>query len=206
MRAARRRRSRRWRRLRRAVEIKGVLHVARGVVGGDAQLLEIVEVPLDLGAIGDVEAEAREDLDDVVERLRDRMAVAAMAGAAGQRDVELFAMQIFFQLALRDALLRLLEERLELGDGIGDQLAHARAIGGGQRAHPLAQAGERAALAEVLHARRLDMLLVGGSRQLCSRLLEKCVDLLDHVNAPSKRLEPRRVSPRGSVSSMLQTN
>jgi hypothetical protein len=49
-----------------------------------------VPVVLDFRAIGDVIAEPREDRADAIERARDRVQSAAIAVAAGQRDVDAF--------------------------------------------------------------------------------------------------------------------
>ena len=43
------------------VDVEGVLHVARGVVRRDVERLEVVVVELDLRALGDLEAQPRED-------------------------------------------------------------------------------------------------------------------------------------------------
>src|SRR6267143_2268913 len=94
-----------WRRRqRRGVERERVLHVARRVVDGETELLEVVDVPLDLRTVGDVEPQAGEDLDNVVHRQRDRVAVTELLRAPGERDVELLPPQVSFQRAIRDRL------------------------------------------------------------------------------------------------------
>ena len=53
---------------RRAGDVEGVLHVARGVILGHRQRFEVVEVGLDLRPVGDGEAELREDRLDLAPR------------------------------------------------------------------------------------------------------------------------------------------
>jgi hypothetical protein len=60
-------------RSRRRREVEGVVHRARRMVRREVQRLEVVEVVLDLRAVGELVAQAREDVGDALERLRDRM-------------------------------------------------------------------------------------------------------------------------------------
>src|SRR5260370_35466052 len=131
------------------------------------------------------------------------MPVAAPARAAGKRDVELLALQVGFQLAALDAQARFLEQRLEAGDRVGDQLADARPVRRRDVAQRFSQAGERAALAQVLDPRRLHLLLALALGQLLARLGDRCVDLLDHFSL-QKRRKPLRGSRRGFLSLLLE--
>ena len=49
----------------RALDVERVLHVARGMILRDRERFEVVAVGLDLRALGDHEAELREDLLDL---------------------------------------------------------------------------------------------------------------------------------------------
>ena len=170
------------------------------MVGRKAEHLEIVEVPFDLGPVGDVKTEPGEDPDDVVHRLAHRVPVAATAGAPRQRDIELLAVQLLVHLPPADVLARLLQQGLELRDGVGDQLPQARPLGGGNGAERLAQPGERAALAEVLDPRRFDLLLVARARQFLPRFGKQCVDPIDHLDTPSGTTKAAPVPRRGLVA------
>ena len=100
-------------------------------------------------------------------------------------------MEVFFQLAPGDRFLRFLDQRLDARDRVGDELADFWPIGGRDRPHRLAQARERAALAEEFDANRLDLAFALRLReqQGCSR--DFALDLLDHV----KLLETPRAAP-----------
>src|SRR3546814_6492308 len=71
-------------------EVKGVVHRARRVVRREVQRLEVVPVVLDLRAVGQLVAQAAEDVGDALDRAADRMQAAARGVAAGQRDVDGF--------------------------------------------------------------------------------------------------------------------
>ena len=70
------------------IDPDGVPHIARGVVVGDADGVEVVGGPLDLGPLEHAEAHLREGLDAVVQRLRHGVETAAGLGPSGQRYVE----------------------------------------------------------------------------------------------------------------------
>ena len=65
-----------------------VPHVARGMVARDAQAVEVVRVPLDLGALDDVEAHLSEDALHGATGERDGVQLALGQGARGQRHVD----------------------------------------------------------------------------------------------------------------------
>ena len=81
-------------------EIERVVHRARRMMRREIQRLEVVPVVFDLGTVGEVEAEPREDLVDALERARDRMQAAALAVAAGQRDVDAFGSEAVIERGL----------------------------------------------------------------------------------------------------------
>ena len=62
---------------------EGVLGVAGGVVGGEVEGFEVVEVGLDLGAEVGAVAEMMEDGDDLVHGLQERVRDARRAEGAG---------------------------------------------------------------------------------------------------------------------------
>ena len=65
-----------------ALDVERVLHRARRMVLRRVERGEVVEVVLDLGAVGDVEAERAEERLDALQRARDRMQRAACRGRA----------------------------------------------------------------------------------------------------------------------------
>ena len=68
------------------------------MVVGVVERGEAVPVGLDLGAVGDLEAERREDRLDALERAAHRMDAARAAAAAGQRDVERLRRELALEL------------------------------------------------------------------------------------------------------------
>ena len=67
---------------------EGVLGVAGGVVGGEVEGFEVVEVGLDLGAEVGAVAEMVEDGDDLVHGFEERVGDAGGADGAGEGDVD----------------------------------------------------------------------------------------------------------------------
>ncbi len=70
------------------LEVKGVLLVTRGVVGQRVERIEIEDFVFDVGAVGEREAEAAENLDGAVARLQHGMKRAGRLVTAGQRGIE----------------------------------------------------------------------------------------------------------------------
>ena len=69
-------------------DLEGVLGVAGGVVGGEVEGFEVVEVGFDLGAEVGAVAEMVEDGDDLVHGLEERVGDAGGADGAGEGDVD----------------------------------------------------------------------------------------------------------------------
>ena len=90
---------------------------------------EVVPVVLDLGTVGDVEAERAEERLDALQRARDRMQAADCRAAAGQRDVERLGGELRAELRVR-----------ERGRGAPSSAASRRCLGGVDRARPLPRA------------------------------------------------------------------
>ena len=85
-------------------EIEGVLHVARRMVGGDVERLEVIVIRLDLGTVDDVEAHRAENVDHIVDDDAQRMQMPYLLLFCGHGDVDLLRFQA--------KLLRLLLHRL----------------------------------------------------------------------------------------------
>ena len=115
---------------RRRVEVQGVVHVHRRMVGREVEREEVVPLGLDLGARGDGEAELTEDADDLVHDPRHRVLGADPAPAAGHGEVH--ARGLLPPPLGRERLRALGESRLEPRL----ELVHRRAV-----ALPLLDAG-----------------------------------------------------------------
>ena len=68
-------------------QVERVLRVAGRVVGGGVQRVETMVFVLDLGAVGDDEADLAEAADDVLGHLGQRVELAQGAAAAGQGEI-----------------------------------------------------------------------------------------------------------------------
>ena len=68
--------------------VERVLHGARRMTGREVERLEVVPVGLDLGAFGDLVAQADEHVFELAPDARDRMQVAAHVLARAEREVE----------------------------------------------------------------------------------------------------------------------
>jgi pyruvate/2-oxoglutarate dehydrogenase complex dihydrolipoamide acyltransferase (E2) component len=75
---------------------------------------EVVPVGLDLGAVGDVEADGAEDFLDAPPAAADRVQAAAAAAAAGQRDVERLPGEAGFEFPQFQLFPAGIERRLDL--------------------------------------------------------------------------------------------
>jgi hypothetical protein len=130
------------------VDVERVLHRARRVVLGVVERGEVVPVGLDLGPVGDIEADGAPDLLDALPGANHRVDAAAAAAAARQRDIERLLGEAPGELGvgklgaarlegLLDALLRRVETRAELLPGLR-----------GNRLEGRLQRGQLAGLAE----------------------------------------------------------
>ena len=113
----------------------------RRVVVGRVERREVVVVELDLGALGDAEAEPDEDVLDLALDLRQQVRRAARHGVAGQRHVDRLGAQGGVELGRLDALAQLRVQPLELA-AHAVQLLAARSAQLGRQGAELAQ-GER---------------------------------------------------------------
>ena len=149
------------------MEIEGVVLLARGMLGRDVELGEVVVVGLDVRPFGDGEAHVAEDLDHLVEHLADGVNAPVLQGPEphGQRDVGLLAGEAggeraALQLGLA-AFQRLADARLEPVDRLPEGLA----LVARQRAERRHQLGHAPLLAERGDAHTLDAREIGGSRR-----------------------------------------
>src|SRR3990172_9179758 len=107
-------------------EIKGVLHVSRGMVFGNVEGLEVIIIRLDLRAFGYVETHGREYVFYLLHDGRYRMQGSGKAGVPRQRHVEalFFEASQFFNIAVlafesSEGLFYSGLYRVYLGSGLG---------------------------------------------------------------------------------------
>ena len=115
-----------------ALDVEGVLHVARGVVGRHVQRLEVVPVGLDLRPRADHEPELEEDVLDLAPHLRQRVQRPQPPTARRQRHVD-DARQVFAQALLVEPGQPLGDRLLDLGLDAVRRLTDGRTLPAGMR-------------------------------------------------------------------------
>ena len=93
---------------------KGVLHLARRMVGRKVERLEVVEVVLDVLGRGDLEAHRGEDVEHPLHHQGQRMEPAARDARAGQGHVEARLAERALQRGGAQALLERLDAAFDL--------------------------------------------------------------------------------------------
>ena len=135
-----------------------VLHVAGRMVGSKVHLGEHVQVVFHLRAVGQYEAHAREDVDDLVLHDGQRMAGAQLDGVGRARQVDV--------VALRLSRLQVLAQAVDAVEGhlfqFVDAYSHRFLLIGGHIAEVLHQGVDLAFLAQVLQSQGLYFLSVRG--------------------------------------------
>ncbi len=140
-----------------AVHVEGVELLARGVVRGDVQRVEVVPIVLDLRALGDGEAHVGEDRGDLLGDLADRVDGPRRAGPRGQGHVEPFGLEALVEGGVAQRLFL-------CGEGGVDLVLQRVEL----RTHDLAFLGRH--LAELAHFQRHFALLAdGGDADLFER-------------------------------------
>ncbi|MNQ71462.1 hypothetical protein D3C85_861300 [compost metagenome] len=141
---------------------EGVVHFPRRVLRREVQGGEVMEVVLDVRALGHSEAHLGEDGDHLIHDLHGRVHPALAARTAGQGQVDALGQQAGVQLGG-------LQRGLPGGQGGGDAVAQTvddrpllAAFVGAERAHPLQQGRDGPCLAEGGDAHLLDRSDAGG--------------------------------------------
>ena len=116
-------------------------------------------VTLDLGAVGDIEAHAGEDLLDALHGQADRVQAAGLTQASGQGDIEGLGLQLDIEFRVGQRLPAGVQGSLNGLLGGVDCRAAGLLLQGAQRGHTLHQLGDAAGLADEL---RLGVFQVGG--------------------------------------------
>jgi hypothetical protein len=156
-------------------KIEGVVHGPRRMVRREVQGLEVVVVVLDLRAIGELVAQAREDVGDALEGARDRVQVAQLATAAGQSHVNALGGQALCER-------RVLKHEPARCQCFGDSVlcavhgfARQLALLGRQCAQLLELARQTAGLAQQRDPQRFERLQARGGADLRQRGLGEAI-------------------------------
>lgn len=131
---------------------------------------EIGPVGLDLGAIGDVEADRAEDFLDALPGAHHRVDAAEAAAAPGQGDVDRLGIQSRLHLRIGQRVAARIQQRLDLFLGLVDHRALRAPRVGVELAEALHLFGNLAGLAEVFGLRVFEggRILRGGEVRLGS--------------------------------------
>ena len=76
------------------LDVEGVVHAARRMIGRHVEGLEVVPVGLDIGSLGDLEAEPDEHVLESLPRLGDHMGMAASRAGEHLREVDSLGCQL----------------------------------------------------------------------------------------------------------------
>ncbi len=179
-------------------QVKRVLHVPGRVIPGDVERLEVVEVRLHFRPLGDGEAQAQKDLDDLVLDEGEWVQGSHRRAPAREREVHPLRFELVATLGRFELGQAPAEEGLDLGLGLVGLAPLLGALGDGDRRERAEELGEDALPAQVLHA---DLLEVGARLRpgrLAAGLLQDLADALIGHPGPS-RLRPAWRTPPGSV-------
>ena len=151
-------------------DVEGVGAVARGVRDRVVERVEVVVDEVDLGALGDREAEAEEDvLDLAAGRGEEVVAADGLGRRAGQRDVDAVGDELRVELAGLERGRPLVDERLErLARLVGAAAHRPRAAPAAGSATPRRRFGSSALRPRHLHPHLLERRgrVGGGDRRL----------------------------------------
>ena len=149
---------------------KRVLHVASGVVGGEVQHREHVQVVVDFRPLGQRESHALEDVDDFVLHDGERMARAQRNGVGRAREVDVLG------LARGSRCLHLLLQRIDVVESLLFQLveldAHGFLLVGSHVAEVRHQRVDFALAAQVFQTKLFNLL--GAVGRQAADFLQQC--------------------------------
>ena len=175
-----------------AREIERVLLLARGMLGRDVEGGEIVEIVLDMRALGDGEAHLAEDGDDLVHRLADRMDAAGLVRLDRQGHVDALGLEPRRQGGVLEPRggggerhLDLVLEAVRGGALLAPQIR-------GERAQPLHPLGDAALAAERADA---DLLERVAACRPFDEAEERVTDLVEAFHHPSADCVNRGSAP-----------
>jgi hypothetical protein len=158
-------------------EIERVVHRPRRMVLRLVERGEVVVIGLDLGAVGDFEAERVEQRLHALERAADWMDAAETAPAAGQRYIERFFGEARFQAFSLDRFTPCFQRRLESFLGGVDAAARRRALCRGKLAKALGKLRQRTGATEIARLDLLELVGVGDAGERLQRFVDYGVDV-----------------------------
>ena len=164
------------------LDVEGVLRVARWVVLGQVEQLEVVVVVLDLRALHHVKAHASEHVDELVLHEGDRVHAAQRRVLARLGDVDRLARELLLLLELFDSAVERVELRGQLFAHLVDHLTGLRAHVRGELAHRAQQHRQIALLAQQLEAQCVKAGLVADRLQRGGGFLLDFAQLLLHIH------------------------
>jgi hypothetical protein len=155
-------------RARRLHDEERVLHVGRRVIGRKPEAIEVVLVQVDLGAVRDVEAEADEQVEQLVLDPRERMRMTEPSSVSGQRDVQRRTAKLRVASSVRERSEPRVERGLDLQLQLVRALAELTPLLLGQLGHELHQLREQPGWAREARVRRAQRRLVAcGLERSC---------------------------------------
>ena len=165
-------------------KIEGILLVARRMVGGGVQRVEAVPLGLDVGAVGDGEAEPAEDLDGAVDQQGERVERTRLGSRAREGCVDGSERG---RVGLGgEGVFLLLKGCRDGGAQVVEKLPHDGSLLLGEGAHSLAEQRDGTGLAEEADACLLQRRGVGRSRDCGERLDPELLDLGFHGRDPGE--------------------
>jgi hypothetical protein len=161
-------------------QIKGVLLVARGVIGRGVEGVEAMPFGFHVRTFGERKAHPPENADPAIEHLGEGMQAAQLGGDAGKRDVDVL------ELACLPRGAKALGGLLDCGrDGAArfvQEFADNRALFLAERFHPIGPRRDAAGAAKVANAGRVERLLVGRGGDFSQRRVAELFQLVRHEN------------------------
>ena len=162
-------------------QIKGVLHVPRGVMLGDVEGREVVVVALDLRPLRHPISQAGKDVDDLLDRADQWVAVARRREAAGRSDVNGFAGETLGHGCAFHCRKPLAKERLHLLFEHVGPLADQGPLIARQLAHGAEHARKAPLLAEQSHSKFFQFSSGAGGGDLCCSLAFQRLELVGEL-------------------------
>src|SRR5690606_15365097 len=153
-------------------KIERVVHCPCGMIRRDIQRFEVVPVVFDLGAFGDLEPGASEDLFDPAAHARDRVQPADPLPPAWERDIHRIARELLRQGLLFEFRTLVLDRAEQLVLCFIDPCAGRTACFGIHAAERLEQRGDLALLTEQADTHLLELIDARAPRNVGARALD----------------------------------
>jgi hypothetical protein len=164
------------------------------MIGGGIESGEVLEVRLDLGAIGDGKADRAEQGFDPFEGSRHRMQATGRLAAAGQRDIERLLGQPGVERQLPNRFAPSVERRFDGVLGAIDRCPGSLSLVGRKFSEAFQQFGNAAALAEIGGLDLLKRVRVISGGKGARRCFNNWIEVV-HVSPKKRRLAPPFLRP-----------